>query len=314
MPNTRTQQEYIRRIQLALDFIDQNLDKGPQLQAIAEASHFSAYHFHRIFHAMVGETVNDYITRKRMEKAARRLVYSPEISILEVAISGGFSSSANFAKAFKLYFGVSPSELRNHQPEKSLNDTNSKIGKEFKPANLYSQFVTHNRVFDPDKLKELLMKIKVVEMPEKDIAYLSSPKGYELESVYATWEQIINWAENSGLDTGAENKFAICHDNPMITPEDKCRYDAAVVIEPGSNVSSPFKRASIPAGKYAVAYFKDTVEKISSFMTEFCSQWMVNSEYEPDNYPSIFNYLNDSRKDGYVEMNVFIKIKDLQAV
>lgn len=107
MNKRKTQAEYIRCICLALEFIEQHLGQTIQLDDVARACHFSSYHFHRLFHALVGETVNDYISRKRMEKAARMLLYKPDMSVTDVAEAGGFSSSANFAKAFKLYFGVS---------------------------------------------------------------------------------------------------------------------------------------------------------------------------------------------------------------
>jgi len=315
MSKTNTSAEYIRRINKALEFIDKHLDQTIQLNDVANASYFSAYHFHRIFHALVGETVNAYVSRKRMEKAASRLVYKPALSVTDVAEAGGFSSSANFAKAFKLYFGVSPTELRNCQSQSQDNNNGkngklySKYGKAFNPQELYSQFVTQSAVFDTDKLEELLMKLKVKEQHEKPIAYLSSPKGYELESVYATWDKVIQWANVKGIDDGRHARFAICHDNPMITPEDKCRYDAAIVIPPEFEVTGPYRQSSIPEGKYVIAYYKGDADKISNFMTELCSHWFPNSGYEPDDYPAIFNYLNDSRQDGYVEMDVHIKLK-----
>lgn len=321
MKKNKTRTEYLRRIGLALDYIEQHLDQPIRLDEVASASYFSAYHFHRIFNGIVGETVNDYISRKRMERAIRTLLYKPDMNITDVASSGGFSSSANFAKAFRLYFGVSPSEIRSYQPADTAEDEKSKIGKlyrkygkVFKPEDLYSQLVTRNRVFEPDQLKELLMKIKVEDLPEKNIAYLSSPKGYVLDSVYATWDKVSQWADQHGIDNGLQNKFAICHDNPVITPEEKCRYDAAIVIAPDTVVAEPFTRGSIPGGKYAIAYYKDSAEKISNFMTEFCSQWMASSGYEPDDYPSVFNYLNDSKNDDVVEMNVYLKLKDLVQV
>ena len=315
---SRTQAEYLRRINKALEFIGQHLDQTIRLDDVASASHFSPYHFHRLFHALVGETVNDYVTRKRMERAASRLVYKPTLSVTEVAEMGGFSSGANFAKAFKLYFGISPTELRNGQKQ-NLDTNNSKLGKlyrkygkAFNPQQLYSQFVTQDFVFDPDKLEELLMKVKVEDKPEKPIAYLTSPRGYELDSIYATWDKVIHWASTKGIEDSVQTKFAICHDNPVVTPEDKCRYDAAIVINPEVEVAPPFARSVIPGGKYAIAYYKDDADKISNFMTELCSQWFPNSGYEPDDFPPIFNYLNDSRKDDYVEMNVYIKLKALE--
>ena len=213
MHKSKTKAEYLRRINMAMEFIENNLEQSIQLDDVARSSHFSAYHFHRIFHALVGETVNDYISRKRMERSARMLMFRAEMNITDVAVAGGFSSGANFSKAFKLYFGVSPSDLRTYKPGKDedskIGKLYSKYGKEFKPQDLYSQFVTQSGVFDKDKLEELLMNIKVEDIQEKIIAYLSSPKGYELDSVYETWDKVSQWAEANGVENSIKNKFAI---------------------------------------------------------------------------------------------------------
>lgn len=315
MSTSKTQAEYLRRINLALAYVAEHLDQNILLEDVARASYFSSYHFHRLFHALVGETVNDYVSRKRMEKAAYRLVGNPDRSITEVADMGGFSSSANFSKAFKIYFGVSPSELR--KPESSNNSKIGKIyrkyGKAFNPRDLYSQFVTDSSVFDAGELEELLMNIRVEKFPEKTIAYLTAPKGYELASIYDTWDRIIAWAKTKGIEGQKERRFAICHDNPAITPENKCRYDAAIVVNSDIRVTLPYQKSVIPAGKYAIAYYKGDGEKISNFMTELCVHWFPDSSYEPGDFPPVFHYLNDARIDGYVEMEVYIKVKELGA-
>lgn len=195
----KTQIEYYRRLQIALDFIESNIDRSIQLDDVARASHFSSFHFHRIFHAIVGETVNDYVSRKKMEKAVNRLAYYPTMKVTEIAHIGGFSSSANFSKAFKLYFGMSPTELRkvkfqNQYIKDSKNGKlYSKYGKEFKPQYLYSQFVTKADAFVSDKLEEILMDVKVEDREEINVAFLSSDKGYELDSIFATWDKVTSW-------------------------------------------------------------------------------------------------------------------------
>jgi AraC family transcriptional regulator len=236
-----------------------------------------------------------------------------------VAGAGGFSSSANFSKAFKLYFGLSPSELRKGRLRNPANN-NSKIGKlyrkygkVFNPADLYSQFVTQDAIFEPDKLEDMFMQVRVEDRREQAVAYLTSPKGYELDSVYATWDKISRWASLQGIDETAQTRYAVCHDNPAITPLDKCRYDAAIVVDPEIEILPPYTRSAIPAGRYAIFHYKDDAGKINHFMTELCSHWFPDSGYEPDNFPPVFNYLNDSRQDGYVEMDIYIKLKELQA-
>ena len=313
MKKNRTRAEYNRRISLAIEFIAENIDQKINLGDIAQASHFSPFHFHRIFHAIVGESVNDYVSRKKMERSARILICKPELSITEVAEMGGFSSNANFSKLFKLYFGISPSQLKDptSRNNSKIGKIYSKYGKVFDAQNLYSQLVTHSAVFDSDKLEAMLMNVKVEELEEKQIAYLTAPGGYDLEAIFETWDKLAYWAQAQGIDNHENKRFAICHDNPMITPIEKCRYDASIEIDNRVDVNSPYSKSVIPSGKYAIAYYKGDGDKVSNFYMELYSNWLTNSGFEPDNFPPVAHYLNDSRQDGFVEMEVLIKLKEL---
>lgn len=313
MHKAKTRIEYLRRINKAVEFVIGHLDDTVNLEQIAAASHFSPFHFHRIFQGMVGETVNYFVQRKKMERAAHRLLCEPALSVSAVAGRGGFSSSANFAKAFKLYFGVSPSQLRDPKikNDSKIGKIYSKYGKAFSVQDLYSQFVTDVVVFEADKLQEILMNVKIETMPEKRVAYLTAPKGYELDAIFETWDKIIQWAELNSIKDHADKRYAICHDNPMLTPMEKCRYDACIDVGEGIDITAPYERSLIPAGKYAVAYYKGEGDKVSNFYMELYSAWMPDSGFEPDDFPPVAHYLNDSRQDGYVEMEVCIKVKTL---
>ena len=94
-------QEYISRINRVIDYIEANIDKDLSLTSLAKIANFSPFHFHRIFRAMVGETLNGFILRIRLEKAAARLLDHPKESITEIAFDCGFSGSATFARAFR---------------------------------------------------------------------------------------------------------------------------------------------------------------------------------------------------------------------
>ncbi len=308
----KTNTEYVRRINLAIEYIHKHIDQPILLEDVAKSSYFSAYHFHRIFHGIVAETVNNFITRKKMERAAHRIVCKRELSITDISELGGFSSSANFAKAFKSYFGFSASQLRNPDINKSskIGKIYRKYGKEFDPQSLYSQFVTNRVSINPDKLKEYLMNVKIEQYQERRIAYLTAPDGYELTSIFNTWDRLSTWAESNQIENHSKKRYAICHDNPMITPIDKCRYDASIEIDDKLIVNAPFAVKIIPAGEYAVAYYKG--ENVSNFYMELYSHWLPTSGFEPDDYPTVAHYLNDSRQDGFVEMEAIIKIKTLK--
>ena len=61
---------------------------------------------------MVGETLNDFVQRIRLEKSVQKLTTDFNKSITEIALDCGFSSSQNFAKIFKSHYGMTPSTSR----------------------------------------------------------------------------------------------------------------------------------------------------------------------------------------------------------
>ena len=117
-----TAMEYRKRVCQAMNFISRNLDRDLSLEEIAGAASFSMFHFHRIFKAVVGETVAGFTRRLRLEFAANRLLSNQHDDITTIAMDCGFSSSQNFAKAFRQHFGTTPSEYR----KSKIRNKNSK--------------------------------------------------------------------------------------------------------------------------------------------------------------------------------------------
>jgi AraC-like DNA-binding protein len=72
-------------IQRALSFVASNLDRPITVAEVAQAAHLSEFHLHRVFHTTVGESVGRFITRRRLEHAARMRFSGP----WSAAIGGG---------------------------------------------------------------------------------------------------------------------------------------------------------------------------------------------------------------------------------
>ena len=109
-PNrSRLRAEYHSRINRVFDYIEANLGGDLALTTLADVAAFSPYHFHRIFRAMVGETLGHFIGRLRVEKAAALLLNNMRTPVTEIALGCGFSSSTTFARAFRERFGMSAS-------------------------------------------------------------------------------------------------------------------------------------------------------------------------------------------------------------
>jgi transcriptional regulator GlxA family with amidase domain len=100
-----------RRILAALKHIEQNLSEPIDLDAIAARAGLSKFYFERLFQAEVGASYYAYFKRVRMHNAASRLKHTNQ-TIYEIAITDGYNSNAAFTRAFRSFWGVSPTAFR----------------------------------------------------------------------------------------------------------------------------------------------------------------------------------------------------------
>lgn len=101
----------LKRVVSAVDFIEANLDKPITLADVSRAVNFSPFHFHRIFRAFVGESVSDYIKKRRLTKAAEQLIET-DGKIIDIAFDNFFESQEAFTRAFERFFHLSPARYR----------------------------------------------------------------------------------------------------------------------------------------------------------------------------------------------------------
>lgn len=96
-----TRREYAARMNRVVDHIQCHLAEPLDLERLAAVACFSPFHFHRLFHAWMGETLQVFVHRVRLERAAQLLVFDRLKSISDAALDCGFSSASAFARAFK---------------------------------------------------------------------------------------------------------------------------------------------------------------------------------------------------------------------
>lgn len=106
--------EHIMDIEKVIEYIELNLDGKLDLEQVAEASHYSKYHLHRMFADTVGMTIHDYVQRRQLTEAAKLLVFSDK-PIIEVAFICGYESQQAFSAAFKSMYKIPPAEYREKQ-------------------------------------------------------------------------------------------------------------------------------------------------------------------------------------------------------
>lgn len=95
----------------SLEYIEKNLSSRLELDELAKKAYMSKYHYHRLFHKAVGESLNKYISRRRMERAAFELVETDE-PIIDIALKYQYGSQEAFSRAFKRVYDITPGKYR----------------------------------------------------------------------------------------------------------------------------------------------------------------------------------------------------------
>ncbi len=99
------------KIKQAKDYIQAHLNEKLSLEAIAATIGMSQYHFCRVFKETTGLTPWQYVIKKRIE-LAKRLLKTPQLSIVEISYQLGYSTPAQFTNFFRKHTGISPSIYR----------------------------------------------------------------------------------------------------------------------------------------------------------------------------------------------------------
>lgn len=103
--------DWLDKFNVALDYIEKNLDCEIEYEKIARAACCSEFHFARMFSTMAGVSLSEYIRRRRLTKAAFDLQTS-ELKIIDISLKYGYESPDAFARAFRKMHGVSPNKVK----------------------------------------------------------------------------------------------------------------------------------------------------------------------------------------------------------
>ncbi len=312
--------EYARRINRAINYISKHYGKALPLNELAAYACFSPFHFHRIFHSLTGETLGGYIRRIRLERAVRQLIFDREKSITAIALECGFSSSQNFAKAFRNHFGISPSEVRKlhdfRDPdfyEKSKpGNIRRKLGKDLLADAVYSGS-TDRATIRINAGRSGTMKVEVKEMDAMRVAYFRGIGPYAPATIGPLFEKLMAWAGPRGLCNAKSLIMGASWDDPGVTPEDKCRYDACITVPDDFRGDDKISLQSLPAGKYAVMRCEVRNDEFEKPWTELMRDWLPASGYQPDDKPCLEIYYNDASTDPEKRwiMDICLPVKPL---
>jgi AraC family transcriptional regulator len=281
--------EYKSRINRVFEFIDQNLESDLSLNKISEIAFFSPFHFHRVFKFVTGETLKEYITRRRIEKSASDLLHK-NITATEIAHKYGFSDNSSYSRTFKKYFGVNPTEFKKQNPNRSskIRQLESKNGQEYPDYEKYICIIDNLK-----KWTKMNAKIEVKETPELSLAGVTHVGVNGIENAF---EKLTKWARPKGLLKNPEAKMGrVFFDSFKFTAPDKVRMSIFLVTNESFETEGEINKLTISKGKCIIGRFEITPMEFEKSWTSLFI-WMNENGYKKGIENPYEIYHNDYRE------------------
>jgi len=237
----KTENEYQLKVNQVIDYINGHLHESLKLESLAQRMCISSYHFHRIMRAYLNEPLALYITRQRMERAAMYLK-TKDTDIKELAEMVGYATLPSFSKAFRQYFGVTPTVFKDYNKSESF-------------------YIQKGRAF-----KILDLNPDIVDVSEMNLIYVRILGIYgEVDAYTNAWNKLGGFLKSNNLLNKSTRWFGISHDDPNITHSEQLRFYACASVPEDVSPNGQFGTITINKGRFAVYIHKGCYDGLQNF-------------------------------------------------
>nr|WP_186320575.1 AraC family transcriptional regulator [Fictibacillus phosphorivorans] len=258
-------------IQRTLDYIEENLQERITLEELAELACFSPFHYHRVFQFLVGESVMEYVRKRRLSHAAQRLLQSDE-KVIDIAFDLGFQYHESFNRAFKKYYGQSPREYRSATVH---------------PASLHQKaYLNMSRYIGGMNMEMKLIKKPALHIIGYDLNTRNTD-GENNREIPKFWQHYIqnNLGAKIPNPLYKNQELGLCTEYNTTTGE--FVYMIGMEVAEGTPAPEDMSYRTFPEMEYAVfttpkASEENFVPSIQQTWVEIFSKWFPDSGYEHD--------------------------------
>ena len=276
--------DWIKIIENALRYIEENLSGELTVGRIAEKVNISPFYFQKGFSMLCGYSVGEYIRMRRLSVAGSELVTSDN-KVIDLALKYGYDSPDSFTKAFTRFHGSTPTDVRR------------------KGALLKS--------FAPLHIKIILdggntMEYRVEEKPAFRVMGVSKIFSYETANadIPQYWDEIHVQAAVKPV----EGMYGICFDEEM--GGNRFRYMIADDLEEGEAEEKNLETYEVPRHTWAIFPCRGAMSlSIQEVNRRIFSEWLPAGNYEIAEGYNI-EYYSDSAefKDGTQDPDYYAEV------
>ena len=134
------------------------------------------------------------------------------------------------------------------------------------------------------------MAVRVERVAPMQVAFTRHVGRYS--EVGTAWEKLMSWAGRQGLLRGRPTILGIVHDDPEVTPAERIRYDACLVVDGTFRAEGEIGVQKIGAGEFAVTTHRGPYDRLAATYARVLGQWLPASGREPRSTPGFEIYRN----------------------
>ncbi|MBR9728800.1 helix-turn-helix domain-containing protein [Shewanella intestini] len=258
------------RTEHLLDYIHRHITQPLSLDDLAQKSHLSRWQLQRIFQQQTGLNLAQYVRELKLSMAAERVVTTTD-RMLDIAYQLGFASEVSFSRAFKQFFGLTPSQYRQRGTKVGLRNTITQRAEHFIDSTSLQTRIEHKPAFTVYGISTPLNGV-LADTPDFDTV------------VPALWQQLFSMVTCKPI---LDTQLVGIIDTQQQTPQQpQLHYWATLdfgdtdVTTPNIVTNAQLKTLIIPSQEYAVVAYHGLLSGFSQLIEWLICDWLPQSGFE----------------------------------
>ena len=261
------------------EYINCHLFDDLDSDRLSQVAGISKFHFRRLFKAICGDSLGNYIFRLRLEYIAFKLI-STDTSVPELLSQINYQNKHTLSRAFKSYFNCSIPEFRKRH-------SNAR----------------------PEGKNPIQVELSIEKVHNMRIAYLKLERTNNISHSFSLlWKQLLQFSENYELPSKGCKYVSLTLDYPLITPEEHSRFMVGVTLPQSFETPKGFGMYEISSGEYAIFRFKGLYHELNRVYRHIYLDWLPTSDYTLREPFTFETYINTPEKTPASELITAIYI------
>ncbi len=291
----------LQLIEKALYYIDEHICEELTYERLAEVFGYSSFHFHKIFSSVTDLSITEYIRKRRLTVAHKKLCETTE-TVADICYKVGFNSIQTFNRAFKDTFGMQPLVAREKQAKITYRSVEEIITGYLKRIEVEGVFSIVPRFEERDEFV-----IAGYRKHTREGFHVIGESWFELKSNLGAVER-----KNEHTMYGFEDYSEEFSSDPLAF-----YYMAGVEVDKDTPLPEGMYRKVVKKSKYAVFTVNgnNANGEIGKAFRYIYFSWLPNSEYCIDEDALLDFEYYDERWDcqfGAAQMDIYVPVKRME--